>query len=119
MVWTHFWDMSSGGDQKLDFHHCFIEAPKSEAKTIFYNRFGRNPDRVTCTCCGSDYSISEYPTIDEATEYHRSSRAIFGPKTDLTVQEYEKSEGVKFIRADEIKPEERAGEVPEEGYVWR
>ena len=45
-MWTHFWDMHSGGGQKEKFGHCYIEAPENEAKVIFYNRFGHNPERV-------------------------------------------------------------------------
>lgn len=70
-VWTHFWDMHSGGGQKEKWGHIFIEAPEKEAEVIFYNRFGHNPHRVTCTCCGSDYSISEEKSLKEATAYER------------------------------------------------
>lgn len=71
MPWTQFWDMHSGGGQKLDWSQIFIEASEEEAKVIFYNRFHRNPERVTCTCCGGDYSIEEYADLDQATAYHR------------------------------------------------
>lgn len=70
-MWTQFWDMNSGGWQKEDWSQIYIEAPEEEAKVIFYNRFGHNPERITCTCCGEDYSIDEYKTLTEATAYHR------------------------------------------------
>lgn len=70
-MWTHFHDMHSGGGQKLDWGHLFIEAPEDEAKVIFQNRFGRNPDRVTCTCCGPDYSLTQSDTLEQATGYER------------------------------------------------
>jgi len=54
-------DMHSGGDLKEKWQYIYIEAPEEEAKVIFYNRFGHNPNRVTCTCCGKDYSISSRP----------------------------------------------------------
>jgi len=76
-MWTQFMDMHSGGDQKLAWAYIFIEAPKEEAKVIFYNRFGRNPQCVTCTCCGEDYSISEAPTLEQATAYHRGCRFAY------------------------------------------
>lgn len=69
--WTHFWDMHSGGGQKEKWAHIFIEAPIQEAIVIFYNRFGHNPSRVTCTCCGEDYAISEEKTLEQATAYER------------------------------------------------
>lgn len=69
--WTHFHDMHSGGGLKHGVAHIFIEAPVDEAKLIFFNRFGTNPERVTCTCCGEDYSIDEEPTLAASTAYQR------------------------------------------------
>lgn len=74
-TWTHFWDMCSGGTQKENFAHCFIEAPIAEARTVFYTRFGHNPDCVTCTCCGEDYSTSEGSYLS-VTGYHRGLRSL-------------------------------------------
>lgn len=71
MAWTCFHDMNSGGGRKEDFSHLWIEAPESEALVIFYNRFGHSAERVTCTCCGSDYSITESETLEAATGYER------------------------------------------------
>lgn len=63
-MWTEFMDMHSGGGTKEEpYEYIFIEAPREEAIIIFYNRFGHNPERVTCTCCGDDYSITEYETL--------------------------------------------------------
>ena len=76
MTWTRFVDMHSGGGQKHDFDKLYIEAPEAEAKAVFYARFGTNPERVTCTCCGEDYSIDESPTLAEATAYDRHLRYI-------------------------------------------
>jgi len=64
--------MHSGGNQKLDWGHIFIEAPEAEAKSVFFSRFGRNPNRVTCTCCGEDYSISEDDTLEASTAFERN-----------------------------------------------
>jgi hypothetical protein len=69
--WTQFWDMHSGGRQKEDYSQIYIEAPENEAKIIFYNRFGHNPSRVSCTCCGDDYSISEGDSLEQITGYQR------------------------------------------------
>lgn len=132
-MWTQFWDMSSGGSQKLDWHFIYIEAPEDEAKVIFYNRFGRSPDRVTCTCCGADYSTHEDEDLAQLTGYHRgcdidevSGKYIEKHKTKglvtmsryCTLEEYKKAEGVLFIHANEIEDRERIGEVPRQGYVW-
>ena len=149
MAWTLFWDMHSGGGQKEKWSKIYIEASKEEAKVIFYNRFGHNPERVTCTCCGGDYVIDEDPTLEEASAFHRNCQWIqkegtkgMGPDgrylevgEDLpggwaighsgfhgdepqTLTEYRKSKDVLIIPASKIKPKERVGEVPEQGYVW-
>lgn len=73
-VWTQFHDMHSGGGQKLKWARIYIEAPRSEAEIIFQNRFGRNPHRITCTCCGEDYSLSEAKSLAEASWYERGCR---------------------------------------------
>jgi len=70
-MWTQFWDMHSGGDQKLDWAHIYIEQPEDEARATFERVFGRDPENVTCRCCGEDYTIQEYDTLEEATAYHR------------------------------------------------
>lgn len=160
MVWTSFMDMHSGGGQKLEWTHIWIEAPQEEAAVIFQNRFGRNPSRVTCTCCGEDYSIDESPNLRLATAFERGCRALETPRDPetgrykepddpafhehyylekgedpppgysvgrsyglqdsyQTLDEYMQRKGVLFIAAHEIRPEERVGELREEGYVWQ
>lgn len=128
--WTRFMDMHSGGGQKLDWGYIYIEAPEQEAKVIFYNRFGRNPNRVTCTCCGEDYSLSEADTLAEVTGYergcdYRDRKYVEAPSTRAWASEYvpldeflAKATDRLFIYAADIKPKERQGSVPDEGYVW-
>lgn len=128
-MWTRFWDMHSGGRQKELFSHCYIEAPEEEAKSIFYARFGHNPERVTCTCCGEDYIIEESESLEQLTGYHRG--CLFDgekyievgderryAKPYLPLEEYLKSDDVCVIYAHEIDEEERHLTVPDEGYVW-
>jgi len=131
-MWTQFWDMHSGGGGKEQWTQIFIEASKDEAKVIFYNRFGHNPDRVTCTCCGSDYSITEYETLEQATAYHRGckfsdeeNKYIEEPDDSkyvthqyMTLENFLKEKYVLAIFSSEIKPEEQVGDIPEQGYVW-
>jgi hypothetical protein len=75
MTWTHFHDMHSGGGIKEEpFSHIFIEAPKGEAQSVFYARFGHSADRISCTCCGSDYSVSESKDPAQATGFERGCR---------------------------------------------
>ena len=128
-MWTKFMDMHSGGDQKEDKQYILIEAPEEEAKVIFYNRFGHNPERITCTCCGEDYSISEYKTLDQATGFERGcafENDVYVERGDTiwhlhkyqTLDEYKQSGNAMFIYASEIKDEERKGDVPKQGSVW-
>lgn len=161
MMWTRFMDMHSGGGTKEPpYEYIYIEAPKDEAKVIFYNRFGHNPERVTCTCCGDDYSISSEPTLKRLTGFDRGCNALETPRDARgrykqpdddwwrghyylepqeeaeaeargwtvdrrfrlyqysTLEDYLKRPNVLVVRAEEIKPEERVGEVPAQGYVW-
>ena len=140
MSWTRFMDMHSGGRLKEKQQYIYIEAPEEEATVIFYNRFGHNPHRVTCTCCGNDYSIGEYKNFLEASGFDRGCRLIENKKendgghyvnkpalkTDLlgsfnhyqTIKGFEARKDVLIIRKKDIKANERKGEVPEQGYVW-
>ena len=135
--WTHFHDMHSGGSQKLDWGHFFIEAPKAEAEVIFQNRFGRNPNRVTCTCCGEDYAVRDHSTLEQASGFERGclwegegyvekpDTRSFRGNGYKTLEEYLKSGGGSkgqiplVIRKDEIKPEEREGTLRPEGFIWQ
>ncbi len=86
--WTRFMDMSSGGGRKEgSYKYIYIEAPEEEAKVIFYNRFGHSPDRVSCTCCGQDYSIGEAETLREATGFERGCRFGYVNKEGQEVPE--------------------------------
>lgn len=132
MKWTQFMDMHSGGGLKEPYQYIYIEAPEADAQIIFYNRFGHNPERVSCTCCGDDYSIDDSDSLEQATAYNRGckwddvnggyleekdDRYSFSDKY-TTLDEYMLKEDVLFIHADDIKPEEREGTIPEQGFIW-
>ena len=127
-MWTRFMDMHSGGGSKEKWSNIYIEATIDEAKIIFYNKFGHNPERVTCTCCGEDYSIYKAETLEQITGYKRCCNYIDGKYIEeqgkdyghyQTLSEYEKNKDVLIIRKQDIKPHEYIGEVPRQGYVWR
>lgn len=142
MVWTSFMDMHSGGGSKEKWEYIYIEAPEDEAKIVFYKRFGHNPERVSCTCCGSDYSTNESEDLAQATAFNRNCdykdgryverqesrkidirRRCSTPDSDRwglyqTVEQYCQNPDILLIRANEIKPDERKGRVPRQGYVW-
>jgi len=117
-MWTHFHDMYSGGEKKEQWNHIFIEAPIDEACSIFLNRFGHDPKRITCRCCGADYSITEGESLEQITAYYRGckwndktkkyeerkSQDSFYPYR--TIKEYKKLLDVKFIPKKVTRKEE-------------
>lgn len=113
MTWTHFWDMHSGGGLKEKWAHIYIEAPEDEARVIFYNRFGHSPDRVSCTCCGNDYSVSEEETLAQATAYHRNCDSLKTPRDPETGRfQQPQDEWFKahyYLEPDEVAEAERRG----------
>lgn len=132
MAWTRFMDMHSGGGQKEKFSFCFIEAPEDEARVIFYNRFGHSPDRVSCTCCGEDYSADGAETLAEASGYDRGckydvKKKRYVEEPDLkamswnpymTLTKFRKRKDICIIPKRQIRKADRQGECPTEGYVW-
>lgn len=133
-MWTRFMDMHSGGSLKEKQQYIYIEAPQREAEIIFYNRFGHNPYRVTCPCCGEDYSIDEEESLDQITAYDRGCDFIMNSEEKggghyieepskwvdkvLSVEEYFNKPDVLKISKEEILPHEREGSLPTQGYVW-
>lgn len=130
--WTRFMDMHSGGSTKVKpFEYIYIQAEGQIAKRIFYGLFGRNPHRVTCTCCGEDYSISENETdLKQATAYERG--CLYDKDKDeylekdsgksyceyVKLSEYVKKPDVLVIYWDMVDIEKIPDETHQEGYVW-
>lgn len=126
-MWTRFMDMHSGGGSKEDHEYIYIEAPESEARVIFYNRFGHNADRVSCTCCGSDYSVTDGADLARLTAFDRGcdfdgkayvERPSKYHETVTPLDQYLAQDDVLVIRAKDIKDDERVGEVPTQGFVY-
>jgi hypothetical protein len=69
-MFTRFFDLSSGGNNKEKWDIIIIKAPKAKACKIFEKRFGHSPYDIACFCCGENYSVSEYETLEEATPSH-------------------------------------------------
>jgi len=133
-MWTQFMDMHSGGGTKeAPYEYIYIEAPRDEAEVIFYNRFGHSPSRVTCTCCGEDYSVTQSKTLEEATGYERG--CLFSKDKDVNtwvdipdsgyrgqrympLGVYKELPSVLIIEAKDIKDSEKTGDIPQQGYLW-
>ena len=139
-MFTQFWDMHSGGSSKEAQQFIYIEAPEAIAKVIFFNRFGHNPSRVSCTCCGEDYSISEDSSLEQLTGYHRGCMSVKVPSVGryqewtyieqgdpkdsswrpyIELADYLLQSDVLVIYEADIKADERVGEVATEGWVWQ
>lgn len=71
---TKFIDMHSGGKLKTPFTHIYVDAPLDKALDIFKDTFKRDPNNVTCKCCGEDYVYEEYSSLEEATAYDRECK---------------------------------------------
>lgn len=109
-MWTRFMDMYSGGGSKEPQHYILIEAPEAEAISIFYGRFGHNPERVSCTCCGQDYSIDSAESLAQLTGYDRGCRNLKTPQDPVTG---------RYLNDDPVLRNHyylEEGETPPEGY---
>jgi len=71
---TRFMDMHSGGKLKTPFTHIYVDAPLKKALEIFKDTFKRDPDNVTCKCCGEDFVYEQYDSLEEATAYDRNCK---------------------------------------------
>ena len=70
--------MYSGGSQKEDWSEIYIQASsEEEAIKIFERRFDHHPHRVTCDCCGEDYSISSEKELSNITAFNRNCPWIY------------------------------------------
>lgn len=67
--WTQFYDMHSGGKRKTDYELYLIEASTNLAIMYFKELTGRDPDNVTCSCCGKDYCYYEVISPQESSLY--------------------------------------------------
>lgn len=66
--WTEFNDMLTRGGRKTDFNRVYIQAGRDEACEIFTQYFKHNPEQVSCTCCGPDFSI--HPADETEVEWN-------------------------------------------------
>ena len=70
---TRFMDMHSGGYLKTPYTHIYIDELIGEAIRTFKEIFKRDPDNITCDCCGEDFVYEEYSSLEEATAYDRKA----------------------------------------------
>jgi hypothetical protein len=88
---TRFMDMHSGGHLKTPYTHIYIDEPLGEAIRTFKELFKRDPENVTCKCCGEDFIYEQYDSLEEATAYDRKCDWVDGKYNEngkMTVEEY-------------------------------
>lgn len=94
-MWTEFYDGHSGGEPKMKWSHILIEAGKEFATLYFKYRFQRDPDHVTCECCGKDYVTYEHNSLEEfMAEYEKATKY----QDDCSLLVIRKSEMVEIER---------------------
>jgi hypothetical protein len=75
MTWVRFFDLHSGGGAKTRWGSIYVEGRDvAEAVARFQEHTGRDPEHVTCTCCGDDYAVSDDETLERACAYDRGCR---------------------------------------------
>lgn len=95
MTWTRFMDMHSGGCAKTDYEYIYIEADEDTAVNVFCNMFDEHPYSVACHCCGSNFSIGCYASLEDATKYERRNESL---------QDYITRSDVKVVYWEELTP---------------
>ena len=94
-MWTALRDTHAGGIQKLEWKWVVIEADEDEATSVFFSRFGINPNRVSCTCCGSDFSIWDDFDLDYIEDDEDSELAnLMSQRIDRLKLQYNEMFGV-------------------------
>ena len=74
--WTKFFDLSSGGGDKTEFPVIAVEGDEQSACELFQETFDRDPRNVTCECCGSDYSITEFDSLESLLEIYPDAHQV-------------------------------------------
>lgn len=69
--WTMFWDLHTGGETKIEpYNHIFVNLDEKTAIQWFKHITGRDPFTNSCRCCGNDYAVDGFESLDDAARYH-------------------------------------------------
>lgn len=89
-IWTRFHDHNTGGTMKTTYREIYIRAPVREAKVIFYDVIGHDPEKISCECCGEDFTIDELElSRAELLDLKRRTYALFMETKQRKYKEYE------------------------------
>ena len=137
--WTSFHDCHSGGGTNTKYSEILIQANYQEAKAVFGARFDMNVNDVNCSCCGSNWSVSDGDDdLAQLTGYGRNLEPVkgynggyiegqgrdmtrYGGKVEIPVPLilHVNRKDICVIFATEIKPEEReAWNIPDARYPY-
>lgn len=73
-MYTKFMDMCSGGGVKLGAEYIYIQAKGDEAESVFEEILGRDPNNITCNCCGPDFCV--YDEVSDGKDIESGSIVI-------------------------------------------
>lgn len=76
MTWTLYFDYASGGYRKTEYSTILIEGSESNASKVFKDRFKISPYGMACSCCGEDFNITEYDSLEDAMKHVSPSEKI-------------------------------------------
>jgi hypothetical protein len=96
MVWTEFYDSSSGGTTKTDYDIIWIEGTEEEAIDKFVKEFNQSPHEVACECCGSNFSVYEETDLDLRPKSFYSKTHIKIFFADVTTKEVTLVKGIDY-----------------------
>jgi hypothetical protein len=87
MKYFLFYDLHSGGYPKEDDKELIVirACCYDNAISKFIEKFGHDPRDIACECCGENYSISEYDSLEEIGRNYRGD--IINRKGELFVVE--------------------------------
>lgn len=71
-MYTLFYDLSSGGYQKEGFQKLAVNLSMDKAEKWFEETYGHDPYRMTCDCCGPDYSVYEFDSLEELRNHYNN-----------------------------------------------
>ena len=80
--WTHFYDLHSGGEAKTEHESIAIEGEEEVARDRLESMFGVSSYGVSCECCGSDFSVTEFESLETLLEIYPNAHQI--PSTQST-----------------------------------
>lgn len=99
-MWTHFWDMHSGGNAKVNINgmdktQIFVEG--DDAIEYFTEVYG-DPNAECCPTCGPNYSIDDNESLEKLSEYHRNHSVLRPTSDNISLKDFEALDYVIIVR---------------------